>query len=82
MEVAGFSTGTEGEDTEVRAREEVTMGDRGLATEAVEEEPSLLLARELAALGSYQSGYSLTLGSYSDNDLNVTETHTDKAFYN
>ena len=47
------------------------MGDWGLATEAVEEEPSLLLARELAALGSYQSGYSLTLDSYSDSDLNV-----------
>ena len=47
------------------------MGDWGLATEAVEEEPSLLLAREFAALGSHQSGYSLTLDSYSDSDLNV-----------
>ena len=47
------------------------MGDWGLATEAVEEEP--LLARELAELGSLQSGYSLTLDTYSDNanDLNV-----------
>ena len=45
------------------------MGDSGLATEAVKEEP--LLARELAALRSLQSGYSLTLDTYSDNDLYV-----------
>ena len=37
------------------------MGDRGLAKEAVEEEPSLLLARGLARLGLHQSGITTAL---------------------
>ena len=44
---------------------EVTTGDRELATETVEEESSLLLAREIAALGSHQSGFSMNLDTCS-----------------
>ena len=40
---------------ENKFRDEGTMGDWRLATEAVEEEPSL----PFAALGSHRSGYSL-----------------------